>query len=71
MDISVVVPCYNEEDNIAELYQRLINTFNKNKLYLDKIILIDDGSSDNTWKKIGQLQQLNKTDNSGCPVRNR
>ncbi len=60
MDISVVVPCYNEEDNIAELYQRLINTFNKNKLDLDKIILIDDGSRDDTWKKITQLQQLNK-----------
>ena len=60
MNISVVVPCYNEHDNIAELYERLINTFNKNKLALDKIILIDDGSQDNTWKKISQLQQLNK-----------
>ena len=60
MDISVVVPCYNEQDNIAELYKRLINTFNKNKLDLDKIILIDDGSNDDTWKKISQLQQLNK-----------
>ena len=60
MDISVVVPCYNEQDNIDELYIRLINTFNKNKLDLDKIILIDDGSNDDTWKKINQLQQLNK-----------
>ena len=60
MDISVVVPCYNEQDNITELYERLINTFNKNKLDLDKIILIDDGSNDDTWKKISQLQQLNK-----------
>ena len=60
MNISVVVPCFNEQDNIAELYKRLINTFNKNKLELDKIILIDDGSKDNTWKKISQLQQLNK-----------
>ena len=60
MNISVVVPCYNEHDNITELYERLINTFNKNKLALDKIILIDDGSNDDTWKKISQLQQLNK-----------
>ena len=60
MNISVVVPCYNEQDNIDELYIRLINTFNKNKLDLDKIILIDDGSNDNTWNKISQLQQLNK-----------
>ena len=60
MDISVVVPCYNEQDNIAEIYERLIKTFNKNKLELDKIILIDDGSRDDTWKKITQLQQLNK-----------
>ena len=60
MNISVVLPCYNEQDNIAELCKRLINTFNKNKLDLDKIILIDDGSNDDTWKKISQLQQLNK-----------
>ena len=60
MNISVVVPCYNEHDNITELYERLIKTFNKNKLDLDKIILIDDGSNDNTWNKISQLQQLNK-----------
>ena len=52
MDISVVVPCYNEQDNIAEIYERLIKTFNKNKLELDKIILIDDGSRDDTWKKL-------------------
>ena len=55
MNISVVVPCYNEHDNITELYERLIKTFNKNKLDLGKIILIDDGSNDNTWNKISQF----------------
>ena len=60
MNISVVVPCYNEHDNITELYERLIKTFNKNKLDLDKIILIDDGSNDDTWKTITKLQHLNK-----------
>ena len=52
MNISVVLPCFNEQDNITELYKRLINTFNKNKLDLDKIILIDDGSNEDTWKTI-------------------
>ena len=60
MNISVVLPCFNEQDNITELYKRLINTFNKNKLDLDKIILIDDGSNDDTWKTITKLQHLNK-----------
>ena len=68
MNISVVVPCYNEQDNIKELYERLIKTFNKNKLELDKIILIDDGSQDDTWKTINQLQKLNKNEILGIKL---
>ncbi len=68
MNISVVVPCYNEQNNITELYERLIITFKKNKLDIGKIILIDDGSNDDTWKKINQLKQLNKKEILGIKL---
>ena len=68
MNISVVVPCCNEQNNITELYERLIITFKKNKLDIGKIILIDDGSNDDTWKKINQLKQLNKKEILGIKL---
>jgi len=47
MDISIVVPLYNEEENAQTLYQQLKEVLEKeNKSY--EIILVDDGSSDKT-----------------------
>lgn len=49
--ISIIGACYNEENNIDDYLSRVKNILNK--LNLDyQIILIDDGSKDNTWKKI-------------------
>ncbi len=53
--ISVVVPCFNEAANIAELYTQLqpvLSTFEKYEL-----IFVDDGSSDNTPERILDLQK--------------
>lgn len=49
----MVIPLYNEEDNVDVL----IDTIRQNVLPLKvsyEIILVDDGSSDNTWNKIRQ-----------------
>lgn len=47
MELSIVVPAYNEEDNIAPFYSALCKTFaDFNKDY--EVIFIDDGSSDST-----------------------
>lgn len=43
--VSVIVPCYNEEGNVAECVKRI----NKIKV-IDEIIVVDDGSKDNTSK---------------------
>lgn len=49
--ISVVVPFYNEEDNIEPLHAQLSNVLKSlNREYI--IILVDDGSTDNTFKNM-------------------
>ena len=46
--ISIIIPCYNEQDNIERLCGELRTMFSNNKDYLWKVILIDDGSTDGT-----------------------
>jgi glycosyltransferase involved in cell wall biosynthesis len=54
--ISMVVPFFNEGENIQELYQSLIETLKKlNTTY--EMIFIDDGSFDNTYKILTELYQ--------------
>ena len=50
-DISVVVPCFNEELNIPELTERVLRTFSTGKLS-GELILVDDGSRDGTARVI-------------------
>lgn len=49
--ISVIVPFYNEEDNIEPFYEQLSNTLKDLKREY-KIIFVDDGSTDNTFKNM-------------------
>jgi len=53
--ISIVVPLYNEADSIDELVSRILET-TSNFDFTYEIILVDDGSTDETWKKIEQLK---------------
>ena len=57
--ISVVIPCFNEEENIDEIYLRIINTF-KNLKYEYEVIFIDNCSTDTTVDKIKLLAKLDK-----------
>lgn len=56
--ISVVVPAYNEGENIIPLYNKLALVLDRYKDY--EIIFVDDGSSDNTFLRIRQLHKANK-----------
>ncbi len=51
LDLSVIVPCFNEELNIPELSERVLRTFEAGKLR-GELILVDDGSSDGTARVI-------------------
>lgn len=54
--ISVVVPTYNEEDNVELLTEAIINVFNeKLNTYDYEIIFIDNFSKDNTRKKLRRI----------------
>ena len=57
MDISVIVPLYNEEDSLEELAERIVKVMNENS-YSYEIIFIDDGSTDNSWNIIEDLSSL-------------
>jgi glycosyltransferase involved in cell wall biosynthesis len=54
IDLSIVVPCFNEESNLDELIDRLRRTFDSAKIR-GEIVLVDDGSSDGTWPAIERL----------------
>ncbi|GAB5045940.1 glycosyltransferase family 2 protein [Thermodesulfovibrio sp. TK110] len=56
MDLSVVIPLYNEEENINELHKKLNETLSILPLSYE-IIYIDDGSSDNTLKILEEIQK--------------
>jgi len=53
--ISLVSPCYNEEENVPELYRRLTATMAKFSQYDYEIILADNCSTDGTRRVIREL----------------
>lgn len=60
MDLSVVIPLYNEEENILELHKKISENL-KNLNISFEIIYVDDGSIDNTLKV---LEEIQKKDNN-------
>ncbi len=58
MDISVVVPLFNEEESLPELTNWIKQVMEQHKFSYE-IMLIDDGSRDNSWEVIEELQQNN------------
>ncbi|MGB8990436.1 MAG: glycosyltransferase [Desulfobaccales bacterium] len=53
-EISVVIPVYNEEDNLRELGERLIRTLTSMGRTFE-IIFVDDGSTDRSWELLTTL----------------
>jgi glycosyltransferase involved in cell wall biosynthesis len=54
MDLSIVIPLYNEEESLPELCEWIRDVANENQ-YEYEIILIDDGSTDDSWQVIEKL----------------
>ena len=59
MDISVVVPLFNEEESLPELCAWIARVAEQHS-FLYEIILVDDGSNDCSWNVIEGLAASNK-----------
>ena len=44
MKLSIIIPCYNEENTITEVIRRISKYYNKEK----EVIIVDDASNDKT-----------------------
>lgn len=58
MDISVVIPLYNEAESLPEL-EAWIERVMKANNFTYEVLFINDGSTDNSWEVIKELQQKN------------
>lgn len=56
--VSVICPCFNEEDCIAAFHARLANVLDAQAGYRFEILLVDDGSADATLAVLRSLEQL-------------
>ena len=57
--LSVVVPCFNEQDVISEIADRLCRVCGGVDIDDYEIVFVDDGSTDETWKEISTCASLN------------
>lgn len=58
MDVSIVVPLYNEEESLPELCAWINNVATQNG-YTYEIVLVDDGSTDRSWEVVESLSENN------------
>lgn len=59
MDISVVIPLYNEEESLPELCGWVDRVMQEHRFSYE-VILVDDGSNDRSWEVINELRQDNE-----------
>jgi len=55
--VSIIIPAFNESECIEELGTRLIKLFNIENEYKWEVIIIENGSTDNTWARLNDLAQ--------------
>ncbi len=60
MDLSIVIPVYNEKENMSHLYSRLNKTLPGLKIAYE-VILIDDGSTDGTYVELQKIHKKNSS----------
>lgn len=58
VEISIVVPFYNEEENVLPLFESINDVLSRtNKTF--EIIFVDDGSTDGTFRKLSEIAEQN------------
>lgn len=58
IDISVVIPLFNEEESLPELHDWIVKVMEENHFSYE-IIFVDDGSTDQSWRILEDLQEKN------------
>ena len=69
MDISVIVPAYNERESLPELTAWIARVMQEHA-YSYEVIIIDDGSTDGTWDTVRELSQADPHVQGICFRRN-
>ncbi|HWU60818.1 MAG TPA: glycosyltransferase family 2 protein [Ensifer sp.] len=59
LKVSIVAPCYNEEEVIEEFVRRALAAGRSAAPESFELVLVDDGSRDGTWSKIEAMSRLN------------
>jgi dolichol-phosphate mannosyltransferase len=59
-ELSVVIPCYNESENVRELFERLTTVCEEVIGNEYEIVFVNDGSKDDTWKEILSLYSYDR-----------
>jgi glycosyltransferase involved in cell wall biosynthesis len=59
IEISIVVPLYNEVESLPELHEWISKVMDSNQLTYE-LIFIDDGSKDGSWNEVEKLKQINQ-----------
>ncbi|MBF0975933.1 MAG: glycosyltransferase, partial [Bacteroidetes bacterium] len=56
MQISVIIPLYNEADSLPKLFEWIRRVMNENNFSYE-VIFVDDGSDDASWSVIESFKQ--------------
>lgn len=60
MKISLIIPCYNEEESLPALYTAIQEVANSMEKYEFELLFIDDGSKDKTLEKLKEYAETDK-----------
>ena len=64
MDISVIVPLFNEAESLPKLYEWIARVMKENKFSYE-VIFVNDGSTDDSWEVIKKVQKDNVQSTKG------
>lgn len=65
IEVGVVVPCLNEEQSIETLVGEILESLNESQGFSLQIVVVDDGSDDDTWILLKRLQSELLADGGG------
>ena len=55
MDLSIIIPLFNEEESLPKLHEWIVRVMKENKFSYE-VIFVNDGSTDRSWEVIKSLK---------------